>query len=698
MMSSTTLMLTPHQDNPSESTWRLWRKANEIWSDSRTGTLRQPLGRWLHPVQKQRQQHFAYKYNRGLWIRQNCEENIYQYHKFTPGRGYQSCNTTRPLAHLPSTARPVDVDLNDLDKWQIQPHSSPVNRSIGEISDGINSFLTFVTTLKPWERQYLQHVCLTVEPDRLCTEGLLTLRAVSDGSVLPTGESSFGWVVSTVHGERMATGMGPVSGSQPNSYRAEACGMLSLLLFLSRIAEFTSTTGQWEGVIATDSESLLNTLSGTKRMRIGDVEDPSEHNGTDVIIDPMAPQWDVLIEIQAARKKYPGIILEYVKGHQDRTKPVATLPLLAQLNIQADHMASKYHELHLPRVQHALMSPRARVHLVGTEGTITSRQEEVIRLAWGKPPLLKWMRERHNWSEQITEQINWGAHGKALKKSSKQRHHLIKLVHDILPTTAQQNKYDGGRRTCPLCSCPNEDVDHILRCNHPSRIAWRKTFLEAIKDFCVESKTHHDIQQLLLQVLEQWIVAEDVTVNNDAYSEEIQHISEKQQTIGWNQLLRGRFGNGWCEFQAQHYQRLYHGRRSTSARWTGERWQVSLITTIWEQWQQLWTSRNQNLHGRDALGQRTAERRELRRQLERIYSQRSLMEPRVQNLLLDNVEAHEEAPHYVTKNWLKINQAIFQASVRRVKTLALRGVRSIRTYFSTVVDQHENQPVQDTGT
>ena len=74
------------------------------------------------------------------------------------------------------------------------------------------------------------------------------------------------------------------------------------------------------------------------------------------------------------------------------------------------------------------------------------------------------------------------------------------------------------------------------------------------------------------------------------------------------------------------------------------------------------------------------------------------MEPRVQSLLLENVEAHEEQPHHVTKNWLRINQAIFKASVRRVKTLALRGVRSIRTYFTATGDNPGNLMENDTGT
>ena len=426
------------------------------------------------------------------------------------------------------------------------------------------------------------------------------------------------------------------------------------------------------------------------------IPDRVEFDHTAVVLDPMIPEWDILIEIQEAKKKLPQIRLEYVKGHQDRNKPFASLPLLAQLNVEADKMAGKYHELNQPQVKHVIMSPRARVHVESEKGTVTSNYEEVIRQEVGTPPSMTWMRERNSWEQETANQINWSAHGKALKRCPKKRNHLIKLVHDILPTTSQHNSFDDGHRTCPLCTGSKEDVEHIILCMHPTRVEWRQTFLEAVKDFCKETKTHHDIQQLLLQALGKWTTDDGTVTTASSYPEEVQAIITQQQLIGWGQLLRGRFGTKWSEYQAQHYNRIYNNTE-VPGRWTGERWQVSLISLIWDKWYDMWQSRNQDLHGRDAIGRRSAERRELRRQLERIYAQRSLMEPRVQNLLMDNVEAHNEQPQHVAKNWLRINQAIFRASVRRIKTLALRGVRSIRTYFSTVGVDTANDTVDDTG-
>jgi hypothetical protein len=65
------------------------------------------------------------------------------------------------------------------------------------------------------------------------------IRAVSDGSEWFQSQGSFGWMLSSDNGERLASGMGPARSSRPNSYRSDIYGMLSLLVFLQRLGEYT---------------------------------------------------------------------------------------------------------------------------------------------------------------------------------------------------------------------------------------------------------------------------------------------------------------------------------------------------------------------------------------------------------------------------------------------------------------------------
>ena len=68
LMSSTSQGVQINQSRPSEIDWKLWRRANTLWS-TLGGHLRQPLGPWLLPIKQQRQRHAAYWANFVLWVR-----------------------------------------------------------------------------------------------------------------------------------------------------------------------------------------------------------------------------------------------------------------------------------------------------------------------------------------------------------------------------------------------------------------------------------------------------------------------------------------------------------------------------------------------------------------------------------------------------------------------------------------------------
>ena len=193
------------------------------------------------------------------------------------------------------------------------------------------------------------------------------LRGVSDGSVREEEEfGAYGWTLSTDNGERAASGMGPVGGSkQQPYYRSEAMAMLSVLCFLHRLAEFTGKHDQWHGIIATDSQSLLDSLAKWTpqvKLSIPNLDPqryfPSPYNTTVLMLE-----WDILIEIHHLLRAMPLLTLEYVKGHQDRVQPYQQLTLLAQLNVDADSMARKYQRQYGSKRPLSNLFPHTGVHL-----------------------------------------------------------------------------------------------------------------------------------------------------------------------------------------------------------------------------------------------------------------------------------------------------------------------------------------------
>ena len=146
-------------------------------------------------------------------------------------------------------------------------------------------------------------------------------------------------------------------------------------------------------------------------------------------------------------------------------------------------------------------------------------------------------------------------------------------------------------------------------------------------------------------------------------------------------MFNGRFSKEWSRVQQAAYDRrprTAHGQ----IKQTGKRWQVKLIAHIWTQWEKAWEDRNHAaIHGETASEKSTAIRKEVRRQLDVIYTNRHLMAPSVQELVYDRPEDHDRQHATTTPNWLAQNAQLFKESIKREARRAIRNVRSIRTYF-----------------
>lgn len=134
----------------------------------------------------------------------------------------------------------------------------------------------------------------------------------------------------------------------PDSFRAEAYGMLAVLCYLARLADFTVTPDQqWTGEVATDSQSLLDAISFKPTPLSVPVQACTERRLKDIqAIDVLSPEWDLVSNIVHILTKFPGLYLQYVWGHQDKKMAYHQLSLLAQLNEDEDAMASRYQQQH----------------------------------------------------------------------------------------------------------------------------------------------------------------------------------------------------------------------------------------------------------------------------------------------------------------------------------------------------------------
>jgi hypothetical protein len=164
------------------------------------------------------------------------------------------------------------------------------------------------------------------------------------------------------------------------------------------------------------------------------------------------------------------------------------------------------------------------------------------------------------------------------------------------------------------------------------------------------------------------------------YALELHSLIEAQTRIGWRQLFNGRFCRHWADIQTVH---LYNIRNQLPTKNnSGHKWQIAIITVIWEAWYDLWIMRNADVHGEDEATRAVAAKREVTRKLALIYDQRQHMEPSTQALLFPDIRTHLEPLSWVIQTWLTIKGPTFMQSLRNVKAKALQNVRSIREYYA----------------
>jgi hypothetical protein len=349
-------------------------------------------------------------------------------------REFQEIEVIQTWEQIPSDATPMEVKLIKHGIWKCTSATYVLIQ--GQMP--ATTFDAFVATLPKWEQELLQHTTLATDANAIGVALQHGLRAVSDGFTWFKTQGSFGWILSSDTGERLDIGMGPANGSNPNSYRSEGCGMLALLLFLTRLAEFIQIHEPWTGIIATDSKSLIDTVRHPSAGR--NTEGPASTYKRP--LDPLSPEWDIVIGVQSLLNDMSGLKLQHIRGHQDAQFEFHRLPLLAQLNVEADDLANQYQRDHGRFQPTVLFTKWAGAHLVLPSGTVTSNYESALRYQATARPLQEYIRSRNNWTSNVCETINWSAHGKSLRRHIHRKTHLVKLVHRILPINSTLNRND----------------------------------------------------------------------------------------------------------------------------------------------------------------------------------------------------------------------------------------------------------------
>ena len=364
------------QVRPNAKAWTQWRRALQLFCRRNRGHKnlkhQHRLGQWLTAVNCSRRKWPAYYDPQTNQMYRPTQSGFTLHNMMIHDFDLDAATTVNTL---PATAVPCDVlvrtgSLSRLGYSRVKPEVIPSTASYQEL----------VATMEPWERHLFDTMDWLVSEEEvweaLCEVSCLL---VSDGSA-PCPQASFGWVLSRPDGTRLVKCSGPAFGLKVSAHRAEGYGLLSGYRFLHHMQQRHDDPQNMKPTkISSDNETMVKT-----NVKYFDFDIVYPNSTLDA-------EWDIIAEIQdTAGKLHQDTqpTLTHIKGHQDEEVEYDKLSLTAQLNVDADGLASAWLQAN-PHWEHEIVpilpTCGSQIHL--PEGTITRRLKQELKLAVSTPAI-----------------------------------------------------------------------------------------------------------------------------------------------------------------------------------------------------------------------------------------------------------------------------------------------------------------------
>ena len=635
------------QERPQHrTTWTIWRRACRlIIHTPQTLKLLDPLGPWIR-------QHHNLRFN--WYLHSSSSGNIYRQqgdqwclHTQHPHWKYRYNSPGMPISDSPpDDAYPIDITKDSATTIRAIIQSSlalPVPERLPNSPTGV-TIDNHIEELLLSHTQFLSSYSLNRMIDQWTTTSS-TFTAASDGSVKPSS-GSYGWIVSASKTKKLITGKGRVFGFPITSFRAEAFGIGSILLFLSKAFSISAPVTSQLNIVC-DNKALVDVIE--KKMN---QQYPTFANST------LDSDWDILQYILSHLRTLPFVSIGWIKGHQDDETDYNELDLPAQLNCDADKLADNAHQLQLLTTK--IQFPGSQIQIHHNQSPVTSKFRATLRKCIKTGPMMDHLCKTNHWTQTIFDQINWEAHKQSVSNSDLPGKFVSKLVHNLLPTGSRVHKYKPFYdHRCPSCGEPQEDQYHLLRCQHPDRLKWTTNFFEDIRKFCTKTSVSGELTHLLVEGL-YWSLHDSPLENAQQYPQQLQPLIASQESIGWEHLFLGRFSILW---QSLHLDHLVRQGFQVTKQNSGTHWTATLTHIIWKHVHNVWTHRNQIRHGLSIHEQLEKRRQLCVAEVTLYYSYKSsgalsadvpshIFYPTIQEHL------HKESSLSDLDNWLSNNRAI----------------------------------------
>ena len=170
-----------------------------------------------------------------------------------------------------------------------------------------------------------------------------------------------------------------------------------------------------------------------------------------------------------------------MKGHQDNDAATTELPLLTQLNIEADRLEWQFQTDHGQYILKVALLPSSPALLSIRGLSITSQYKHDLQRAYTEPEYASKLQAKFGWSDPLVETITCKRLSIAIKQILREGL-TTNCCDNILPTALTLNilRYQDTNKRCYQSSA-QETSEHKIWCNHSTRIHWRRKAVHQIK-------------------------------------------------------------------------------------------------------------------------------------------------------------------------------------------------------------------------
>jgi hypothetical protein len=175
------------------------------------------------------------------------------------------------------------------------------------------------------------------------------------------------------------------------------------------------------------------------------------------------------------------------------------------------------------------------------------------------------------------------------------------------------------------------------------------------------------LDPVLLDILREGLLCwlSTKSIDSTPYPPRYQRLLKQQHSIGWNNLIRGKFSEEWSYLQQQYCTR--HNRTTSHSQC---QWLTKLLQTIWYRIHTLWLSRINDRHGRTSKAKSQASHQQSQRTIRSLYLLKDLVLSEDRDLFYDDVTAHLQQPLRELNAWVTTHQGLIGYSVRVAKLAA----------------------------